>query len=172
MHFITYFFWFMLFCGKSAWNLQIFLPFSLVFQPSLLLHPQSNILLWLNTIKTLQVRGNILQNLQNYDTNLKIISTFKRIFWHWNDTSQRVVCVWTAQEAKRLLEYFLYIRTMHLLTFSLGFCVHLFYMREEENSAIYNRDVILLLLLLERYRENGMLQEKTPRNKGRTFTGV
>ena len=52
---------------------------------------------------------------------------------------------------------------MHLLTFSLGFCVHLFYMREEENSAIYNRDVILLLLLLERYRENGMLQEKKPR---------
>ena len=51
MHFITYFFWFMLFCGKSAWNLQIFLPFPLVFQPSLLLHPQSNILLWLHTKK-------------------------------------------------------------------------------------------------------------------------
>ena len=185
MHFITYFFWFMLFCGKSAWNLQIFLPFSLVFQPSLLLHPQSNILLWLHTknhckfeeIFTVTelpyVAGKYrCQILLNFDTNLKIISTFKRIFWHWNDTSQRVVCVWTVQEAKRLLEYFLYLRAMHLLTFSLGFCVHLFYMREEENSAIYNRDVILLLLLLERYRENGMLQEKTPRNKGRTFTGV
>ena len=39
-------------------------------------------------------------------------------------------------------------------------------MREEENSAIYNRDVIILLLLLERYRENGMLQEKTREIKG------
>ena len=93
MHFITYFLWFMLFCGKSAWNSQIFLPFSLVFQPSLLLHPQSNILLWLHTknhckfeeIFTVTelpyVAGKYrCQILLNYDTNLKIISTFKRIF--------------------------------------------------------------------------------------------